>query len=470
MRTWLRSLNAQLFLWAILPVTLAITALVTASVYVHQREMQDFVSSRDLSLVYAQARMIAHLVERGAIDANGTDLNLWMDNLAQDMPPLIVIDGQGFAFAHPENDKVGQRITDLPGLQMVLSQSAGSSVVSSGGEADVVSFALVQDTDWRVIIIESVDSVVGPTLRFSKLGPILAAIAVAISLFIIGFNWRTVVHPIRILSSAADQVAWQTYPQIPFPDESVHEVETLHRALSAMVTRIREYETSIRRYLGVTTLGQEEERARIAREIHDGPVQEIIALGQRLDMVRSSMAKDNDDVDCAGEVQELLNEMRDTQTATVEELRRIVNDLRPVYLEDLGFLPALEMLARQANTWGQVSVQIKAGDEIHRLPIDVELAAYRITQEALNNALQHAKAQNVIIEVSCSGDGVLLVISDDGQGFSPPAHLENLTQTGRFGLLGIHERVIQLGGTMDLDSRQLEGTQLTIHLPGCDGV
>ena len=62
MRTWLRSLNAQLFLWAILPVMLAITALVTASVYVHQREMQDFVSSRDLSLVYAQARMIAHLV------------------------------------------------------------------------------------------------------------------------------------------------------------------------------------------------------------------------------------------------------------------------------------------------------------------------------------------------------------------------------------------------------------------------
>jgi signal transduction histidine kinase len=392
---------------------------------------------------------------------------LWMDSLAQDMPPLIVVDGHGTALAHPEKNKIGQQLADLPGLQMVVSQTGGSRVVSSGRGSHIVSFALVQDTDWRVVIVESVDSVVGSTLRFSRLGPILAAVAVALSLFIIGFNWRTVVRPIRILSGAADQVAWQTYPQIPFPDESVYEVETLHNALAAMVTRIREYETSIRRYLGATTAGQEEERARIAREIHDGPVQEIIALGQRLDMARSSLVQHDVQGDCAEEIKILLDEMRGSQMATVEELRRIVNDLRPVYLEDLGLLPAIEMLVRQANTRGQGEVQIKVSAEIRRLPLEVELAAYRITQEALNNALQHAKARNVFIEVSCSGDGMVLVISDDGQGFSPPEHLENLTQMGRFGLLGIHERVIQHGGTMELDSKHLEGTRLTIHLPGC---
>jgi signal transduction histidine kinase len=464
-RRWFHSLNAQLFLWAILPVMLTITALVTTSVYLHQHEMQEFVSSRDLSLVYAQARMLAHLVEHGAIDASGTNLTPWISSLAQNMPPLIVIDGQGYALAHPEQERVGTVLTDLPELQIVLSQPAGSGVFGMGNEAAVVSFALVQDTDWRVIIRESVDSIAGSTLQFSRLGPILAVIAVAISLFIIGFNYRTVVRPLRILSNAADQVTWQSYPRIPFPEESVHEIESLHRALVAMVQRIREYETSIRDYLGATTLGQEEERARIAREIHDGPVQEIIALGQRVDILRNHIAQAN-----TAEINKVLNEMRDTQMATVEELRRIVNDLRPVYLEDLGLLPALEMLARQANARGQVYVQIKVPDEIQRLPLDVELAAYRITQEALNNALQHANAQEIVIEVTCSVDGLLLTIADDGQGFAPPEQLESLTRTGRFGLLGIRERVGQLGGTMVLEAKPHVGTRITIRLPGCANV
>ena len=465
MRTWLRSLNAQLFLWAILPIMLTITALVTTSVYVHQREMEDFVSSRDLSLVFGQARMLAHLVEQGEIDTSGKDIDHWINNLSQDMPSLIVIDGQGLTLAHPEKEKIGSRLADLPGIETILSQPAGSSVSGIGSEAAVVSFASVSGTDWRVIIKEDVDSFVGTTLRFTKLGPTLAALAVAVSIFIVGFSWRTVVRPLRILSNAAEQVTWQSYPQIPLPDGSVREVESLHSALTGMVKRIREYEDGIRNYLGATTLGQEEERARIAREIHDGPVQEIIALGQRLDMIRDSLAEG-----CAKEIIVLLNEMRGTQMATVEELRRIVNDLRPVYLEDLGFLPALEMLAHQANIRGRVHVEIKILEEIQRLPLDVELAAYRITQEALNNALQHANALNVLIEVVCATEGLLLVISDDGQGFTPPKPLESLTQVGRFGLLGIRERVVQLGGTMDLDAAPLEGTRLTIRLPGCANI
>ena len=465
MRTWLRSLNAQLFLWAILPIMLTITALVTTSVYVHQREMEDFVSSRDLSLVFGQARMLAHLVEQGEIDTSGKDIDHWINNLSQDMPSLIVIDGQGLTLAHPEKEKIGSRLADLPGIETILSQPAGSSVSGIGSEAAVVSFASVSGTDWRVIIKEDVDSFVGTTLRFTKLGPTLAALAVAVSIFIVGFSWRTVVRPLRILSNAAEQVTWQSYPQIPLPDGSVREVESLHSALTGMVKRIREYEDGIRNYLGATTLGQEEERARIAREIHDGPVQEIIALGQRLDMIRDSLAED-----CAKEIKLLLSEMRGTQMATVEELRRIVNDLRPVYLEDLGFLPALEMLAHQANIRGRVHVAIKILEEIQRLPLDVELAAYRITQEALNNALQHANALNVLIEVVCTTEGLLLVISDDGQGFTPPKPLESLTQVGRFGLLGIRERVVQLGGTMDLDAAPLEGTRLTIRLPGCANI
>ncbi|MDF1515137.1 MAG: histidine kinase [Anaerolineae bacterium] len=465
MRTWLRSLNAQMFLWAVLPVMLVITALGTTSFYMYQRKMQDFVGSRDLSLAYGQARMLAHLLEDGAIGIDGAGLTRWLDNLTLDMPPLMVIDGQGIALVHPDKARIGTYLNDLPGLQNVISRQAGSSVVGRGREAVIVSFALVYDTDWRVVIVESVHSFIGPALRFSQFGPVIAMIAIAISLLIIGFNWLTVVRPLRLLSAVADQISGHSYPRIPLPRESVHEVESLHNALSAMVDRIREYEVSIRQYLDATTQGQEEERARIAREIHDGPVQEIIALGQRIDIVRSSIVQDDGE-----EAQELLAEMRTTQLAPVEELRRIVNALRPVYLEDLGFLPALEMLAQQANTRGQVQVHIKVEGKIKRLPLDVELAAYRITQEALNNALQHANAREINVQVSCSGMGLSLEITDDGDGFMPPENLDILTRFGRFGLLGIRERTGKLGGVMALESAPGRGTILKISLPGCDEI
>jgi signal transduction histidine kinase len=432
--------------------------------------MEDFVSSRNLSLVYAQSHMISHLIEDKVIDPDGRNLDAWIDNFSLDMPPVVVVDGKGMTLAHPDKEKIGQHLADFPGSQYVLSQTTGSKIVSSDGTDYIVTFTLVQDTDWRVIITESVDSVIGPTLRLSKLGPILTLIAVAVSLFIIGFNWRTILRPIQILSGAADQVNWRSYPQIPFPEESVQEIEALHRALVAMIARIKEYEVGIRSYLGATTQGQEEERARIAREIHDGPVQEIIALGQRLDMIRDSLLRDSEQGECSEEVSFLLNEMRGTQIETIEGLRRIVNDLRPVYLEDLGFLPALEMLVQQANLRGGVNVEMRSDGIIQRLPIDLELIAYRIAQEALNNALQHADAETVIIEVSCFKDGLRLVVSDDGSGFTPPDRLETLTYSGRYGLLGIHERVSQQDGKLQLESGPDKGTRLTVHLPGCQAV
>lgn len=462
MRRWFQSLNAQLFLWAVMPVMLTITALVTASVYIHQREMQEFVSSRDLSLVYAQARMVAHLVEQGRIDASGGGLAPWMDSFAQDMPAVMVIDRNGTLLAHSEKDRIGTPLADIKMLDLVLSQVMGSSVVRTGDSMAVVSYALVPDTDWHVIMSEEVNSFISSTLRYSLLGPLIASLAVAVSLFIIGFNWFTVVRPLRMLAESADQITWNAYPEIPSPEGSVQEVETLHRAMVAMIRRIRSYEASLREYLGATTLGQEEERARIAREIHDGPVQEIIALGQRLDMLRSYLTQNNTD-----DITKLLNEMRDTQMKTVEELRRIVNDLRPVYLEDLGFIPALEMLAQQANNRDHVHVHLKVIGKVQRLPFDIELAAYRITQEALNNALQHAAARKVWIEVACNENGLHLSISDDGHGFSPPEHLDDLAKSGRFGLLGIRERVELLAGSVELDANPHKGTRVTVMLPGC---
>jgi two-component system sensor histidine kinase DegS len=240
----------------------------------------------------------------------------------------------------------------------------------------------------------------------------------------------------------------------------VQEVRDLHRALAEMVERIRGYEAGMRDYLSAVTQGQEAERGRLARELHDGPVQELIALGQRAEMAQRLVARGDTE-----RAQTLLEELRGSELETVEELRRLIGALRPIYLEDLGFLPALEMLVQQAVERTTAQVRLERAGSIHRLPPQVELAAYRIVQEALNNALQHARAQNIVVRVRSDPQGLTLSVTDDGVGFTLPPRPDLLTQAGHFGLLGMKERSTRAGGTLQIHTAPQEGTRITVHLP-----
>ena len=132
---------------------------------------------------------------------------------------------------------------------------------------------------------------------------------------------------------------------------------------------------------------------------------------------------------------------------TLESVRRFSRDLRPIYLEDLGFLPALEVLAREADQRETLSVQLTVSGSPRRLPPDLELAAYRIVQEALNNVVQHAAADQAWVEVGFEADGLTLSVRNDGQGFEAPDLPDALARRGHFGLMGIQERALLYGGT-----------------------
>jgi len=240
----------------------------------------------------------------------------------------------------------------------------------------------------------------------------------------------------------------------------VQEVRDLHRALAEMVERIRGYQAGMRDYLGAVTRGQEAERARLAQELHDGSVQNLIALGQRAEMARRLVKRGETE-----RAQALLEETRRAELEAVRELRRIIGALRPVYLEDLGFLPALEMLVQQAAERTTARLRLEKGDATHRCAPEVELAAYRIAQEALNNAIQHARAHEIVVCVHCDSEGLTLTVTDDGVGFTLPQRPDLFTQVGHFGLVGMQERATRLGGTFQVHSAPGEGTQVTAHLP-----
>ena len=475
MRRWLRSLQAQLFLWAVLPVTFVIIALAFTGVYAHQRTMRDFVAERDLALARLTARMVEDGMAHGVVSADGSGLAAWMHPLLGDQPGAalqVVVDGEGRVLAHPDLQQVGADLTRDPGVAGAFVQrpsldSEGSVIVPTEVEGPVlVAFAPVGGTDWVVLIREPVEGLIGPILRLSSLAPVVAAGAGILSLLVLTFGWRTIVQPLQRLAQATEQVSWGDYSAISTgpsgdrPVGGVQEVRDLHQALAEMVKRIQGYEAGMRDYLGAVTRGQEAERARLARELHDGPVQQLIALGQLAEMAQRLVERGESE-----RTQALLEELRGSELETVEELRRISGALRPIYLEDLGFLPALEMLVQEAAGRTTARIRLEKEGPVRRFGPEVELTAYRIVQEALNNAIQHAQAQRIVVHVRCDPDGLVLSVVDDGAGFILPPRPDILTQAGHFGLVGMQERATHVGGILQVQTSPGEGTHVTVRLP-----
>ena len=159
-----------------------------------------------------------------------------------------------------------------------------------------------------------------------------------------------------------------------------------------------------------------------------------------------------------------LSQLRAAEVDVIGDLRRIIGALRPAYLEDLGFVPALEVLIGSADTRTEAEITLRVEGHQRRMASDVELAAYRITQEALNNAIQHARARHITVTVSY-GDELVLQVTDDGIGFAPAPHLSDYTRSGHFGLVGLTERARQWGGFLKVDSQPDQGTVVRVRLP-----
>ena len=462
---WLRSLQAQLILWAILPVTLVVIGLALTGVYSHQQAMSDFVVERDQIMARIIALRLEEALSRGDLAPGGADVGDWLPIADSDLPGAVwVVDTEGRLLAGSGGPEDAQ-VQGLPGILDVFSAEEGAIIVPDSPSGPlIVTFSTVHGTNWRVVIREPAQDIIGPILRFSSLGPIAALIAAGLSVLMLTFGWRTIVRPLQRLSRIAGEVSWGRRTVIEDTIGGVAEIEDLHLALTDMVQRLEGYQAGVLDYLDAVTKGQEEERARLARELHDGPVQSLIALSQRIEMAQHRLQRS----DPAG-AEALLDALRAAQVTVIEDLRRTIGALRPAYLEDLGFLPALEMLVQAANTRNDVRVRLEVGSDVPRLHPEQELATYRITEEALNNALHHASAREITVSVRCDLDGLALEIQDDGVGFEPTGQLDSYTREGHFGLVGLQERVRQLGGSLQIQATPGLGTTIRVRLPYTPG-
>jgi two-component system sensor histidine kinase UhpB len=158
-----------------------------------------------------------------------------------------------------------------------------------------------------------------------------------------------------------------------------------------------------------------------------------------------------------------LKELEDLAERTVENLRRLTRALRPIYLEDLGLVTALEMLAREMGQANHFAVDIQQSGQERRLSREVELALYRIAQEALNNVVHHAKAKHATISVRFEKE-VSLEVADDGIGFTVPKSPTDFAPSGHFGLLGIREGADLIGVKLEVQSEAGRGTRVSVRL------
>ncbi|MFZ2957848.1 MAG: sensor histidine kinase [Candidatus Ozemobacteraceae bacterium] len=206
-------------------------------------------------------------------------------------------------------------------------------------------------------------------------------------------------------------------------------------------------------------LAQEDERKRISREIHDGPAQNLASLTMRIDFCLENIHQE-------GLLQKELVELKDSVARCLKDIRRFIFDLRPMALDDLGLVPTLEQFISGFQTRTGLVVQFhREGDAVALSP-ENELAAFRVIQEAVNNAHRHARAKMVRIFLTFDQEkrSVTVAITDDGSGFDLPAVRKAYPTLKKLGLLSMEERVRLAGGDFSLVSAIGEGTVVTFTL------
>jgi signal transduction histidine kinase len=210
-------------------------------------------------------------------------------------------------------------------------------------------------------------------------------------------------------------------------------------------------------YAASVVKAQEEERARIAQELHDEPLQTVVHLYRLLD--RLTTAPDGD----ADAVRRGLGEARRVTEGIAEELRRLAHGLRPATLEDLGLVTALRRLVADVDGRESLHAHLRVEGEPRRLDPLVELGLFRIAQEAVRNVERHARATQVEVGLRFDAEAVELTVVDDGRGL-PPAILAGGAPR-RLGLVGMEERAALLGGRFQIASRPLRGTRVEASIP-----
>lgn len=298
---------------------------------------------------------------------------------------------------------------------------------------------------------------------------LLVVLGISVSLVTNFAIMRAAFRPLDKIQATVDQVSrGDSRARVGELQTGDPEIARLGQTINMMLNRLQQDTRTIERHsrqiqvMSAQVLrAQEEERRRIARELHDETSQALNALLLSIEMAEDGLQN-------AGTPREALARLDASKQLTHQTLDAIHNlafDLRPTMLDDLGLEPSLRWFAkRQSETYGlDITVDVQELDQ--RLPGQTEVALFRVVQEALTNVAKHASATAARVQLTRCSEAVELLVQDNGKGFD----LDQV-QSDRLGLFGIQERVTLLGGTLNIQSAKGRGTKLAVTVPCPDVV
>ena len=330
---------------------------------------------------------------------------------------------------------------------------------SVSGDQIILSYSAVPGTDHALLMVEPWSLIMTPAYYYQLMLVALLLLGTILSLVMLSASVGRIIGPISELSRTASQaVPGSTFH--PVPERGPIELRSLTASFNQMVIQLAEQQTTLRQYAQKALLSQEEERQRLSHELHDGTVQDLVGLAQRLELCSSEMERD------PVQARRRLDELRTLAKHTLDEVRNISNALRPPILQDLGLSAALQVLCNDLE--GQlphVHCTCQLSGIQRRLPPEMELAVFRVAQEALSNVRKHAQdAKHVSVSLEICEDSLLLEVKDDGLGSGQP-DLGTLVRNGHLGYAGMYERARLFNGTLEVDSAPGSGTTVKMDLP-----
>jgi two-component system sensor histidine kinase UhpB len=284
-----------------------------------------------------------------------------------------------------------------------------------------------------------------------------AAAGLAISFVVNSWVLKRALEPLDRLQQAVDDVrSGAADTRVTLSDNSDERFDRLADTFNQMLNQLEQDAEEMQQLSRLILQAQEDERYRLARELHDEAAQALTSLLVRLRLLERA----HDPADAQKRVQEL----RELTAGALEDVRRVALDLRPTILDDLGLWPALEWRIDELNKHSEMQAHFAARGVQERLPSDVALALYRVAQESLSNATRHAQATNVEVLLERLPAHIVLQVCDDGVGFDPSAPQADGERHG-LGLLGMRERMRMIGGQLTIRSAPGEGTTVVAQAP-----
>ncbi len=294
-----------------------------------------------------------------------------------------------------------------------------------------------------------------------------ASIGILLSLLINYLILRNALRPMDALQRLVERIdRGDTAVRAPIEDIGDPQLRRFALALNTMLERLAAHmrmieanRAQVRRLSGQLLTVQEDERKRIARELHDDTSGSLARVLLNVEMCEDALPEE------LVAVREKMRGTRVLAEQTLENVRKMIFDLRPTLLDDLGLAAAIRWYAKNNLEPAGIQVQVDASSHVGRASARVETAMFRIAQEAIGNIIRHACARHAYIQLTRDQARWLLIVQDDGRGFDPGAAARESNGNHHWGLFGIQERVELLSGTADIQSSEGKGTTIRVEIP-----